>query len=243
MKVIDAYWEKRNLGVDVEEILCSNTDTPNELEEVIRNISTPYSVIKIPSGCADLLLTAQKNNYVVVEMTISIEGNIKKVKTPALYNRFMSKVKIEAATNDLTKKVLDEIEDGSIFSTDRIALDPMFSKKIAGVRYANWCKDVIAMGADVEIAFYDNIPVAFNVSCPVKDRKGVYDGLVGGVFSEASNKGLGFLVVQCELESCLKKNGNLCLARVSSNNLPILRLHMLYGYDIIGMNYVLTKHN
>jgi hypothetical protein len=70
----------------------------------------------------------------------------------------------------------------------------------------------------------------------------VYDAFLGGVFSEAANKGLGFLALYANMQSIRSQGGLKIITRVSSNNLPILRLHLQYGYDITDMNYILVKH-
>ena len=36
MKIIDAVWEKRNLGVDVQEMVCDGTETAEELENSLQ---------------------------------------------------------------------------------------------------------------------------------------------------------------------------------------------------------------
>ena len=44
MKITDAFWEKRNLGVDVTEIQCAASDSREELKDALAGIKPPYSV-------------------------------------------------------------------------------------------------------------------------------------------------------------------------------------------------------
>ena len=242
MRMIDAYWEKRNLGIDVQEVICAANDSDEELKDILLRLTVPYSVVKIPANCISLLMAAGQMGYSLIETSIHYEGKVKNIVPPSLYERFNRFVSVETADEQMMEKVLKEIESGNIFTTDRIALDPFFSKKIAGVRYSNWCKDEIEAGADMEIAYYKGVPAAFNVSKEKKGRPGAYVGLIGGVFTEFIENGLGFLLVQCEVETCKKNGGQWCLGTTSSNNLPSLRLHLHYGFDVSSLEYVLIKH-
>ena len=242
MKIVDAYWERRNLGVDVKEIVCDELDTVEELKEILRHVEAPYSVVKIPSGCVPLLLAAQQCGYFLIEASISYEGSMKTLCVPRVYGHFAPHVSISEASGELVRKALDEMESGRIFTTDRIALDPMFSREMAGKRYANWCRDEMEAGAEMEIAYYKGEPFAFNISREEKDRPGAFLGLMGGMFSTFLNKGMGFLLVHCEIEACRKNGGKWYLGTTSSNNMPSLRLHLRYGFEITRTQYVLIKH-
>lgn len=242
MIVTDAFWEKRNLGCNVTEIACEAEDSTEQLKSEIERINVPYSVIKVPSGRTDLLFEAQKNGYLLIETTTAIEGVMKKVALPKIYERFLPDIRMEDATPELKEKALSEVRKGEIFETDRIAMDPYFSKEKAGERYYNWSLDAFEKGAVMGVAFYRDEPVAFNVSLAKDDAGKVYDGLIGGLFTNAFHRGLGFLVVYTETELCRRRGGKRCLGRVSSNNVPILRLHAEYGFDIKDVNYVLIKH-
>lgn len=241
MRIIDAVWEKRNLGIDVTEINAEPTDSVDELVRVLSGVLVPYSVVKIPAKCPELLLAAQDCGYKMIEASMTIEGNIKRIATPKLFSRFLPLIEIQEANVELLEKIYAEVAAGEIFATDRIALDPMFSKELAGRRYYNWCLDAMKQGAMMEVAFYKGQPAAFNLSI-LKQERGLSDGLIGGVFSEAKNMGLGFLVVELEMDLCRKLGGNICLGRVSSNNAAILRLHMQYGFEISDIQYVLIRH-
>jgi hypothetical protein len=226
--------------VDVQEISCDGSETVEELETNLSDIHVPYSVLKIPSGCTNLLFTAQTLGYSFVETSIQLEGKVSTMELPGIYKRFENFVSVERAERDMLDKILAEIENAEIFETDRIARDPFFSKMIAGRRYANWTRDELDKGAEAVAAYYKEEPVAFGINMPSDGT--VYDAFLGGVFSEAANKGLGFLALYANMQSIRSQGGLKIITRVSSNNLPILRLHLQYGYDITDMNYILVKH-
>ena len=80
MRVIDAYWEKRNLNKKVIEINCDIHDNLDELDKVIDNIDAEYSVIKIPSNRSDLLILSQNKGYIFIETSIALECNLNEIK-------------------------------------------------------------------------------------------------------------------------------------------------------------------
>ncbi len=242
MKVVDATWEKRNLGVDVTEVTCTEKDSVLELREVLQRIKVPYSVIKIPSGATPLLVEAQKNGYSFAEAGFEVVGDMHRVSAPDYYKRFEKHIRMEKANEEVLNRILQDIKKGEIFESDRIATDPYFSREIAGQRYYNWAQDILAGDAFMGVMYYKDTPVAFNLSKPYKGKNDTYDGILGGVLPEYADKGLGFLVVYGENEICKLHGGRYCIGRVSSNNIPILRLHILFGYEVRSMTYVFIKH-
>lgn len=209
MKIIDAYWDKENLGVATTEIVSSANDSIKELKSTLGDIKSPYTVVKIPSGCTEQLLSVQEMGFSVIEVSFNYESKLSRIKLPALFERFMLDVVLEPATEELKERALNEILCGSIFSTDRIALDPAFSRELSGKRYYNWCRKALEGGAEMVIAYYKGIPAAFNISQKSSIRGNVSVGLLGGNLQEAPN-GLGFLLVACEAECCKRLGLSIC---------------------------------
>lgn len=241
MKIIDAYWDKENLGVATTEIVSSANDSIKELKSTLGDIKSPYTVVKIPSGCTEQLLSVQEMGFSVIEVSFNYESKLSKIKLPTLYERFMPDVMLEPATEELKERALNEVLSGSIFSTDRIALDPAFSKELSGKRYYNWCRKALEGGAEMVIAYYKGIPAAFNISQKSSVKGNMSVGLLGGNLQGAPN-GLGFLLVACEAECCKRLGLSICEGTTSSNNFSSLRLHMECGFVITSSNYVLVRH-
>lgn len=240
MKVIDALWEKRNLGTDVIEIQCEMEDSIDKFKAILQDVHAAYSVCKIPSVCTDLLRCAQDQGYQVVEMSIGMEGKTKDIELPAIYQRFMKDVELREANETEVEYVLKHIEEGTIFKTDRIALDPHYGNKIAGKRYCNWVKDLLPKGARICLATLKGTPVAFGIN--IDKDNGVSDAFLGGILDENVGRGLGFLALYANLTAAKKYNNKRIVTNVSSNNPAIINLHLQYGFRISGMNYVLVKH-
>lgn len=115
MRVIDAVWEKRNLGVEVQEIVCDGTETANELQEQLSGVRMPYSVLKVPSGSTDLLLAAQASGYCFVETAISLDGKVSTMELPRLYQRFEPLIEVRRAEGEALDKILQEMEARGYF--------------------------------------------------------------------------------------------------------------------------------
>lgn len=240
MKIVDAVWEKRNLGVDVTEIVCEASDSKDELISALSKVKAPYSVCKVPSGAVELLLCAQEQGYQVIEMSIAMEGKTKELSLPRIYQRFASEISVRDADEEQTEQILREIESGSIFKTDRIALDTHFGEEAAGKRYANWTRDLIEQGAHVCIGYYKDMPAAFGVN---QDKEGaISDAVLGGALSNGAGVGLGFLSIYANLISAIRHGNTKVKNHVSSNNPPIIHLHLQFGFRIGEMQYVLVKH-
>lgn len=242
MKVINAIWEKRNLNVDVQEVSFEMRDSIDELKEILSGINVPYSVVRIPSGRVDLLLEAQNLGYKVIEVNFLLEGDVRTMELPSIYKRFEPVISVHDADMAMRDRVLKEIRKGEIFATDRIALDPLFSQRIAGERYYNWVNDELDRGARMAIAYFKDKPAAFGINFAATGKGKIYDAFLGGLLSEAANKGLGFLLLYVNMESVRAQGGDKIIARVSSNNQPVFRLHMQYMYEIRETNYILVRH-
>lgn len=240
MIVIDAFWEKRNLGTDVVEIQCEMEDSVEQLVEALNDVRAPYSVCKVPGICVDLLRCAQENGYQVVEMSIGMEGRTKDIELPSIYQRFMRDVQIKEADEQERQYVLNKIEEGSIFQTDRIALDPCYGSAIAGKRYSNWVKDLLPKGARICLATLKDEPIAFGIN--MDKENGVSDAFLGGLLDENAGRGFGFLALYANLTAAKQYGNKKVVTSVSSNNPAIINLHLLYGFKISKMNYVLIKH-
>ena len=71
MKLVNAIWEKRNLGIDCNEITIETTDVTNEVLEKINNYETQYTVVKVPSNMNEICNGLQQKGYTYIETVIN----------------------------------------------------------------------------------------------------------------------------------------------------------------------------
>ncbi len=241
MRTVEAVWEKRNVGVECFEIEVGKNDSVDEVLNIIHNRNEKYFVAKVLAGRVDVLLALQKEGFQFMETNIQTEMELsEKPKPPAMCAKLIERAGYHFGSDKETKRVIDEIRNGYIFSTDKVALDPYFSQKIAGQRYAFWAQDVLASGnAKMIITEYDGEDVGFSI---VINKGNYFDGFLGGLFADYLNSGLGFANAYTTLKAVFDLGGRRYISGVSSNNFQMLKLHMMFGLRIRRLTYNLIKH-
>ena len=235
MKVIDAFWEERNLGVTCYEIQMELSD---KLEAVVKELDSfterQYMVVKIPSSRYDLLPVFQSRGYYFIETQIRLETiigpnyqfpNI----SPAL-KKLCDRCAVKEMNDTDIEHLYQEIKNG-MFDTDRVYIDPFFTPEQAANRYIGWTRDLIAKGDTQYKTIFNGTTFGF------------FNGALGGVYNEYKGSGMGFCfryaLAQFDQLQGIKKR---CV-RVSANNPDIFKLHTYFGARIKGFEYVYCKHN
>ena len=239
MKIIDAFWEKRNLGCDVAEIICSYEDERLE-EERIKALFHPYQVMKIPCSRGDMLFQAQELGFRVIECQVSFKTKTRKIILPEKYQRFYKEVSYHVASDEETKEVIRRIRDDRIFTTDRIALDPYFSTEIAGRRYANWIQDLMKNGYVIYIKCYREKVFGWVITSVLDGR--IADMILGGNFQGKVWSGMGVIGHYLTIQIARDMGAESIKEAVSTNNLRSIKLLLEFGSNIEQIQYVLVKH-
>ena len=241
MKVIDAYWEKRNLGVNCTEIEVERDDPILIVSDILK-CQNEYTVVKVPSSRSEVSLALQKEGFMFSELSIGLSKSLKNVPhLPTLYDRYENDIEIVQPSDKDINYILDDVASGRIFTTDRIALDPAFSAKISGTRYANWMKDLLRKDTTkIGLALYKNQKMAFGI---VDNKDNKTNAVLGGLFSDRQKSTLGFLSVYTNTLLAYNSGSSFVFTHVSSNNPSILKLHLLFGYSINDLETVLIKHS
>jgi hypothetical protein len=221
------------------EFHIDQNDNVEVLKQVARNESE-YQVLYIADGNTPVLIEAQKDNFTFMEVLIQIHWNINDVHIPNIYKRFEPYMSYMIADDYWVQYTREKILEGSIFSTDKVSRDTFFGQKKAGYRFACYFGDLINSGATLVMAKYKESVVGFNIVTDLGN--GVLEADIGGLFPEYDGKGLGFAPIYSVL-NCVRNSGNKkTIASVSSNNLPMLKVHEMFGAKIDSMTYVLTRH-
>lgn len=237
MRIIEAVWEKRNLGVITKEIEFEETDHLEEVKKCLENSHAEYLVAKVPTNRADITHLLGKNQYEYIEDMILFISNLEEVKYSKIMQRLNEAVWVKKADKEDIEEILTEIRKG-MFSTDRISLDNHFSKKIAAERYVNWTIDELERGTEVYNYVYKDKNIGFFGLKEIKN--GIYTSFLGGMFELYRNRGISSVVKAPEVVK--KLGGKHLLSYVSSNNIAQVRTLICNGYNVLKIRHIFVKH-
>jgi len=239
MRIVDAFWEKRNLEVSCKEITFVLGDSQSDVENAIRDNEAEYMVVKIPTSQPELTFVLPEWGFSFVECIMSMEHNLKNISMTRIWERL--NVDLHYCTMDETdmEVMFKEIYEG-LFSTDRICVDPHFTKEVASNRYVNWIKDEMKLKCQLyKIMFKDKNIGFFTFK---ETQPGIYFPFLAGLYSAYLNSGLGFSINLKALEEAKARNGKKVYGFISTNNAAIIKIQYTLGYSITNMHYVYVKH-
>lgn len=242
MVVSERPWEKRNLGVESCAFYIGRDEdiVTIDMKDLENYRKYEYQTMYIQWGNVEALREAQNNGFIMAEMNFHLQKELDTEFLPPIYKRYEQYLSYSVATAEEQEIFLDIIREKNIFTTDRVAKDPRFGLKCSGRRYAYWAKDVLNKGGTLLLMKYKGKVVSFDIL--TNKGGGVADAILGGLFPEFKSSGLGFVALYLISKWAKSENYNRIVTNVSSNNLPILRLHEIFGYRIDEMSYVLTRH-
>lgn len=240
MRIINAVWEKRNLGVECVEFEISAADDMGEIAKVISAEKAEYQVAKVPTGDVKSQIVIQDCGFKFFETNFQLERRIVgSNELPHMYARFKNDLSFRDATDQEIENILTEVASGSMFTTDKVAQDPIFSPQLSGRRYSLWARDIIENGAKTVLGLYKGNIASFTIY-EIKDK--YYHAFIGGMLNEYRDKGLGFIPLYVTGGHILQNGGGILKTGVSSNNPAILRLQLMFGCKIKDMTNIYIKH-
>lgn len=246
MKIVNAIWEKRNLGMESYEIILSPEDC-TQVSKVIaeirrQNFSDTYVVIKIPVGHLELLHKLECEGFNFLETQFFITKKISGSIIPQIAERMSKMFTIEylGKEKNAWKNVISKISD-NLFTTDRVFLDPLIPKGTSAIRYKNWMRDLFDdPNAWLAIIKKNDEPCMFNL-CINNSETSSVNYVLAGVFENYKNSGMGIVLPIPTLQYAKDYKYEIVETSISSNNLSILRLYEYYGFETQTANYVLRK--
>lgn len=245
MKIVDCYWEQKNLGKTAVEITIDSDGklSKDVLSEQIN--SHDYIVVKVPVGMTHVNFELSLLGFTMIETQIDISKSYKKFN---FNDRLVKNVYPHASS--VVVNSYEDIRDivsritPNMFSTDRIYVDNSFLPGSSAKRYINWIwSEYERQGADVAKLYYDDINVGFGLTRVLDD--GTQIGLLGGVYEEYQDMGLGLMTAAMAFIAADKWNIPFKVFRtsISSNNPPMWQFYNYLNFKIDHMTYVFVKHN
>lgn len=247
MKIIEATWEKRNLGCDAYEIILelSDLDQWEYVEHSIQKllVNNNYVVIKTPVGSFELNQKIAKLGFYFAEVLHSIKLDLKKYEIPKQYQHFYTRCSFEILEKNYEIWEKEIINKVSTFNTDRISLNPRFGIETGNLRYKNWISDLFENPESQVIIFYFNEKkVGFAVDIWDKENS-VVNSILNAVFAEYL--GSNFCGIGLSKLYIHYKNSNFkyILGHVSSNNLNIIHWSCDMSYEIFNNQNIFIYNN
>lgn len=241
MKIIDAVWEKRNLGVTTCEVTFEAQDSLEDIDTTYNELLPQYEyrVFRVPASRFDISLLLQNKGCRFIETAITLQNDLADIYVKDMYKAFCNKCSWELMTDDDLVQLYAEIRTG-IFQTDRIYLDPYFSKDVAANRYVFWTQDLVKQNCLPHKVMFGDKVIGFFLN--KSEKNGTCKGLLAGVYQSFLRTGMGFLVQYAGIACAKAQKATYRKLNVSSNNLPVIKINMELGAKIKNLEYVLVQH-
>ncbi|MFT5337238.1 MAG: hypothetical protein ACI9YL_001240 [Luteibaculaceae bacterium] len=239
MKIVDATWEKRNLGVDCKEIFFEKGDNNIHFIEQLKGISAEYTVVKIPVSNIELSYFLQENGFKFMEAITQCYHKAELPVLPKIYNRFIDNVTCDIMVKEDVEDLFQRIRN-NLFVDDRVSLDPEFTIQQANNRYVGWVNDELEKGSVLYKIIYKDKPIGF---FNMRDKgNGNFFASIGGIYPEFQNGGFGVCMNYHQIQKAMKLGAKRIYTAFSSNNIGSYAIHLLMSYQMEEQNYVFVRH-
>ena len=239
MKIIDAFWEERNLGIKSVEFVVESGDAETVIADILK-AEARYNVAKLPVNKPKLTALLQENGYRFIECLLNFSHDLSKEKIAAAKLLSNAGVTYAPANKADLAEIFAEI-DKELFNTDRIYNDAQFKKELAAIRYKNWINDELSRGAIVYELIFQGESIGFFAL--QKMRNDIFDPFLLGLFNAYKGKGFGRSMAFNALSESALLGARGISTHISSNNPVNIKVYKSLGYDVSGVKYVFIKHN
>lgn len=230
MKIIDAFWEKRNLGVTCYELSVDANETLDSVKNDFETLEErEYMVAKVHSSNYEVARFFQEQGYTFIETALTMVHDLKEIRLPTKLLKVANRCSWKPMNENDLKLAESEIGK-NIFQTDRVFLDPCFTKEQAARRYQLWFKDYVENGDIPYTVFFDGEPIGF------------FSKPLAAAYSEYKGTGLGFLVLYAGVCKEKRKGKGKAIVHVSGNNPMVFRGYSSLGYKLDTIENVFIKH-
>lgn len=241
MKIIDAVWEKRNLGVSCLELHFDNSDNADDVRKELSSLSLKeYNVARVPSSNTEVCRVIRESGFEFIEAAITLTHDLKSISVRKGLEKLCESCSC-APMDDSDVEYMEAQIDKGIFATDRISVDPRFGKELSARRYKLWMRDLVAQGNIPMKVMVKGTPVGFFISRERSPK--VYDGVLAGVYSEFEGTGMGYCVQYQGLVRTKELGAKKYIGHISGNNVPVGKIVLSLGFGLDEIEYVFIKHN
>lgn len=241
MRIINANWEERNLGVTCYELHIEGKDNLEKIKEAYEGIAEKqYMVVRIPSSKYEFVDFFQNKNYIFIEAAVTLEHELQNINIPKRIQKVCDKCSWKLMNEEELSQLSKEVYK-NIFKTDRIYIDPMFTRRQAAQRYDFWIKDLVCAGNTPYKVTYAGETVGFFLNKEITTD--VYDGLLAATYSAYEGSGMGYCIQYAGIRSAIERGAGKYIGHVSANNPEVLKVLLSIGFSIKTIEYIFVKHN
>tara|TARA_Y100000768_G_scaffold388461_1_gene384503 strand:- start:8527 stop:9249 length:723 start_codon:yes stop_codon:yes gene_type:complete len=240
MKIIDAFWEERNLGVTCYEVLIEDSDTISSVKDSLLSFDKEYIVIKVPTHLNKINSLLQENGYKFMETTINCVNMAELPELNKVQKRVLDSLIYLEMNNDDFSELFQEIKL-NMFEDDRVSIDNHFSREQANKRYIGWIKDEINKGSQTYKICFKNDVVGFFLLR--KEDEQTMVAVLGGIYKRFRSFGFGFCMNYLEIQEGIKQNVSRIKTSFSTNNRASTSMHFSLNYRLDEQHNIFVKHN
>ncbi len=240
IKVVNALWEKRNLGLTVNEITLEKQDFDTLDSIKLIEDNSDYVVIKFSTELNKLIFEVQDLGYTFVELLNTTNKKTKSLPNlNSLKQRFFQNLSVQGINKDSSSLIFDNFEN-DLFQTDRISVDPFFNLDQTGIRYIGLINDVLENDGSLSGLYLKNELVGF-YTYKVESSE-LMKFQIGAIFNKYKNFGLGYFLNYFQLLEAQRLDVASVSTTYSSNNLAARKVHESLNYLVTSQEYVFVKH-
>ncbi len=240
IKIIDAVWEKKNLGTSVWEVTVNKYAKNSELDSIF-TLNGGLVYVKVHHSNFNVIKKLSSEHFTYIENQFTIQKKLQNIFIPELFTKTLRFLETEVITSIKESEVIFNEIDKDLFTSDRIAIDENFGIKASNFRYKNWILDMINSGGH-ECTLVKKkggtIPVAFFIN---KYQGKIANVMLGGIFNDFKGIGYGHSFIYFAIQNAIKNNCKVLKTNISSNNLPIFNIYSsIFSFEVKS-NYVVLK--
>lgn len=241
MKIIDAYWEERNLGMKVCELVFTpgddlDLDVLPELEK-----SFDYIIAKIPGECISVMhhLEEKGFRYLENQQVIYFPATQLQHISYKWIERF-SKIDCDQVTDQRKLEIISDHIRKGLYLKGRISADPLLEKGISDLRIVNWLHDLfLKRGVTIhELKKDDDLIGYFALE---QTGKRTLNIVQAGIFREFQNKGFSFSILLNVLKIAKSGNYSGISASVSTGNFNTLNSIARFVNFSVKETYIVAR--
>ena len=223
MRLTNAFWEERNLGLKSCEIVFEKGEilNKNDLKRITNEFQ--YIVAKVHEGDIKLVHELESDGFRYIENKYRYSADPQRfIDFDKKYLNHYSDVYCQRVYDADNFGIIRKNIYNHLFEYDRITLDPLFNENISSFRHAYWVEDLFQK-KNVETYLLKKSDKNFGFFIFEKtDHK--YFIPMAGIFEEFQKTGLAFFLIYFPFKVAWENGSKSVEAVFTSNNISIINL-------------------